>query len=240
MSSKPYNADPDEYFDQELEVLTELHRAQGRAGAHQRGAAKPGATDAAAAESGAHQRGAADAAGKRLSQRSIARALGMSVGLTNAILKRLSAKGLVMVRRVNQNNVHYLVTPEGIEEISRRSYRYLRRTIGHVVRYRDIFRAFCREQAAAGTREIVLIGESDLAFILEWSADKEGIAFRHAPPQEATPHRATSQHATPAGAADEAPDRMLVYAETYSPRADRLTVLDIATRYADAGHKADL
>jgi DNA-binding PadR family transcriptional regulator len=164
----------------------------------------------------------------------------MSVGLTNAILKRLSAKGLVMVRRVNQNNVHYLVTPEGIEEISRRSYRYLRRTIGHVVRYRDIFRAFCRDQAAAGTREIVLVGESDLAFILEWSADKEGIAFRHATSQHAPPQDATPGHTRPAGASGEAPGRMLVYGETYSPREDRLTVLDIATRYADAGHKADL
>ena len=67
----------------------------------------------------------------RHSQRSIARALGMSVGLTNPILKRLAQKGLVMMRRVNHNNVHYLVTPAGVEEVSRRSYLYLRRTVGH-------------------------------------------------------------------------------------------------------------
>jgi len=82
------------------------------------------------------------------------------------------------MRRINAHNVHYLVTPEGIEQISRRSYRYLRRTIGHVVRYKERLREFCREQKHAGITEIVLTGESDLAFILEWCAEKEGLSFR--------------------------------------------------------------
>ncbi len=113
----------------------------------------------------------------RLSQRSIARAFGMSVGLTNAILRRLADKGFLMMRRINQHNVHYLVTPTGIDQIGRRSYLYLRRTIGHVVRYKERLRAFCRAQKRAGIREIVLVGESDLTFILEWCAEKEGIDF---------------------------------------------------------------
>lgn len=114
----------------------------------------------------------------RVSQRSIAEALGMSVGLTNAILKRLTGKGLVMARRINHNNVHYLVTPSGIEQLGRRSYLYLRRTIGNVVRYKERIRAFCHHQKQRGIEEIVLVGESDLTFILEWCADKEGLAFR--------------------------------------------------------------
>lgn len=114
---------------------------------------------------------------ERVSQRSIAKALGMSVGLTNAILRRLVEKGFVMVRRVNHNNAHYLVTPQGLQQIGKRSYLYLRRTIGHVVRYKERLREFCHQQAAAGIREIVLVGESDLAFLLEWCAEKEGISF---------------------------------------------------------------
>ncbi len=118
-------------------------------------------------------------ANEHQSQRSIAQALGMSVGLTNAILRRLVDKGFLMMRRINQHNAHYLVTPAGIEQISRRSYLYLRRTIGHVVRYKERIRAFCREQATSGIREIVLVGESDLAFLLEWCAEKEGINVRY-------------------------------------------------------------
>jgi hypothetical protein len=52
------------------------------------------------------------------------------------------------------------------------------RDIGHVVRYKERLREFCHQQKARGVREIVLIGESDLAFILEWCAEKEGLGFR--------------------------------------------------------------
>ncbi|MEX2374601.1 MAG: hypothetical protein WD942_03325, partial [Dehalococcoidia bacterium] len=95
-------------------------------------------------------------------------------------------KGFLMMRRINHNNAHYLVTPAGVEQISRRSYLYLRRTIGHVVRYKERLREFCREQQHAGVREIVLIGESDLAFILEWCAEKEGLGFRQVEGVEGT------------------------------------------------------
>ncbi|MDA3951312.1 MAG: winged helix-turn-helix transcriptional regulator, partial [Spirochaeta sp.] len=136
------------------------------------------ATDSRTTDSGTPPSTSADDE-SRVSQRSIAEALGMSVGLTNAILKRLTDKGFLMMRRINHNNVHYLVTPAGIEQLGRRSYYYLRRTIGNVVRYKERIRAFCREQKHAGINEIVLVGASDLTFILEWCADKEGLAFRH-------------------------------------------------------------
>ena len=50
--------------------------------------------------------------------------------MTNSILKRLATKGFLSMRKVNARNIHYLVTPEGIDLIARRSYRYLRRTVG--------------------------------------------------------------------------------------------------------------
>jgi DNA-binding MarR family transcriptional regulator len=152
------HAQPDTSVDQrELDVLSVVH------------AASPDDGDAT---------GKKDTPASHLSQRSIANALGMSVGLTNAILKRLTDKGFVMMRRINHNNVHYLVTPDGIDQISRRSYLYLRRTIGNVVRYKERLRAFCHTTREQGVREIILVGESDLTFILEWCAQKAGLTFR--------------------------------------------------------------
>lgn len=121
----------------------------------------------------------AQQASVNLSQRSMATALGMSVGLTNAILKRLADKGFLMIRRINANNAHYLVTPVGIEQISRRSYRYLRRTVGHVVRYKELLRDWCRAQKLAGITRVYLVGRSDLEFLIEWCAHKEGLEFLH-------------------------------------------------------------
>ena len=116
-----------------------------------------------------------------------------------------------MVQRVNHNNAHYLVTPQGLQQIGRRSYLYLRRTIGHVVRYKERLRQFCRRQAAKGVREIVLVGESDLAFLLEWCAEKEGVQFRQA--QTCGVGEVSTEYVT------------VVLAETYGQAADAHVVL---------------
>jgi DNA-binding MarR family transcriptional regulator len=117
--------------------------------------------------------------GHHPAQRDLANAVGLSLGMTNAILKRLVRKGFVTMQRMNGRNIHYLVTPDGIELIAKRSYRYLRRTVGHIVRYKDRLREFCRRQRERGVRIIVLVGESDLDFLVEWCAESEGLVYEH-------------------------------------------------------------
>ena len=118
---------------------------------------------------------------KKVRQREIADAVGMSLGMTNSILKRLAAKGLVMLKRINSRNIHYLVTPSGVDHIMKRSYRYLRRTVGQVARYRDAIRHAIHEAAKeTEIQEVLLVGESDLDFLVEWAAFKEGLVLRRA------------------------------------------------------------
>ncbi|HON14399.1 MAG TPA: transcriptional regulator, partial [Treponema sp.] len=69
-------------------------------------------------------------------QRDLAYTAGTSLGMTNAILKRLTQKGWITIKKVNSRNIQYAVTPDGINEIARRSYRYFKRTIRNVVMYR--------------------------------------------------------------------------------------------------------
>ncbi len=119
---------------------------------------------------------------RTVKQRDIAHAIGLSLGMTNAILKRLAGKGFITMRKINARTIHYLVTPEGIDLIARRSYRYLRRTVGHVVRYKErLLELFDAAAAAApegpAADRVVLAGESDLAFLVEWCAEKTGLAF---------------------------------------------------------------
>jgi DNA-binding MarR family transcriptional regulator len=54
-------------------------------------------------------------------QRDLAEIAGLSLGMTNSILKRLAVKGLLTIKRVNNRNIHYIVTPSGIEAITRKS-----------------------------------------------------------------------------------------------------------------------
>lgn len=124
-------------------------------------------------------------------QRDIAHAIGLSLGMTNSILKRLATKGFLSVRRINSRNVHYLVTPAGVELIAKRSYRYLRRTVGHVVRYKErlwhLLNEAAAPDAACPVTGVVLAGASDIDFVVEWCAAKVGLAFRRV---ECTPDAA--------------------------------------------------
>ena len=69
-------------------------------------------------------------------QRDLAKITGLSLGMTNSIVKRLVGKGLLTIKKINNKNFQYIVSPTGMEEITRRSYRYLRRTIKNVVLYK--------------------------------------------------------------------------------------------------------
>jgi DNA-binding MarR family transcriptional regulator len=74
---------------------------------------------------------------EQVRQRDLSHVIGTSLGMTNAILKRLVHKGYLTFRKVNNRNIAYAVTPAGVEAMAKRSYRYLRRTIGNIVRYKE-------------------------------------------------------------------------------------------------------
>lgn len=129
---------------------------------------------------------------EQVKQRDIAGAIGLSLGMTNAVLKRLANKGFITMRRINSRNIHYLVTPTGVDEIATRSYRYLRRTVGHIVRYKEQLRGIFRQAAlkppeGRGITKVVLVGESDLDFLVEWCTEKEGLGFERVYEDSGTP-----------------------------------------------------
>ena len=58
------------------------------------------------------------------SQRSLARELGIALGLTNLLVRRLVHKGWVRAIQIKPNRVRYLITPAGIAEKARMSRAY--------------------------------------------------------------------------------------------------------------------
>jgi DNA-binding MarR family transcriptional regulator len=114
---------------------------------------------------------------KDVHQRDLARIVGLSLGMTNAIVKRLAQKGFLLIRKINNRNIRYAVTAEGIDEIARRSYRYFKRTIKNVVYYKDAVEALIREAGKGGYSRIVLVGPSDLDFIVEHCCRNHGLVL---------------------------------------------------------------
>jgi DNA-binding MarR family transcriptional regulator len=108
-----------------------------------------------------------------VSQRSLASRLGIALGLTNLLLKRLVIKGWVRVVRVRPNRVRYLLTPTGIAEKARMSRAYLQYSIHFYAdardRIRETFAALSLQlpppDAGATRKRIVFYGTGEVAEI---------------------------------------------------------------------------
>jgi DNA-binding transcriptional regulator LsrR (DeoR family) len=110
-----------------------------------------------------------------LTQRSVAKELGIALGLANAYLKRCINKGLVKVSQVPPRRYAYYLTPQGFSEKSRLTASYLAYSFSFFREARtqmgDIFTA----AATRGQRRLLLIGEGDLADIAHLVARKHPI-----------------------------------------------------------------
>lgn len=122
-------------------------------------------------------------------QRDIARIVGTSLGMTNAIVKRLAHKGLISIRKVNNRNIHYVVSSDGLEAIAKRSYRYLKRTIKNVVYYKQAIGEVVDTAQRHGFGALILVGHSDLDFIVEHWCLRLGVEYRS---QATPPDRTTA------------------------------------------------
>jgi DNA-binding MarR family transcriptional regulator len=108
-------------------------------------------------------------ADNRLSQRSLSRDMGIALGLTNLLVRRLVRKGWVRIIRIKPNRVRYLLTPAGIAEKARMSRLALQNSIRFYVdardRIRERFATLSRELPGDGpvAKRIVFYGSGEVA-----------------------------------------------------------------------------
>jgi DNA-binding MarR family transcriptional regulator len=113
-----------------------------------------------------------------LRQRDLSQMAGASLGMTNSILKRLAQKGWITIKRLNSRNIQYAVTLEGFNEIVHRSYGYFKRTIKNTMYYKDSLEEIVHRARANNIGSVVLVGSSDLDFIVEHACLRWGVPFR--------------------------------------------------------------
>ncbi len=100
-----------------------------------------------------------------VSQRHLARHLGVALGLANSYLKRCVRKGLIKITEAPANRYLYYLTPKGFAEKSRLTAQYLSYSLSFYRRAGEsCARVFdrCREN---GWRRLLLCGVSDLGEI---------------------------------------------------------------------------
>ena len=100
-----------------------------------------------------------------LTQRSVARDLGIALGLANAYLKRCVKKGLIKVSQVPANRYAYYLTPKGFAEKSRLTAEYLSSSFGFFRTARRQCTDAFQICAKNGWRSVALAGTGDLGEI---------------------------------------------------------------------------
>ena len=100
-----------------------------------------------------------------VSQRDLARSLGIALGLVNAYLRRCVNKGWIKVRQVPANRYAYYLTPQGFSEKARLTTEYLTYSFSYFRRARSECERLYGLAAERGLTRLALAGQGDLADI---------------------------------------------------------------------------
>ncbi len=98
-----------------------------------------------------------------VTQRTLAKKLGVALGLANLYLKRLAQKGCIKTTTDHSHRVRYFVTPRGIAERSRLTELHMQYSLSYYRHIRQRLRRVLSKLAREGSRQLVIYGTGELA-----------------------------------------------------------------------------
>ena len=106
------------------------------------------------------------AKGPARTQRDLSQSVGLSLGMTNLLIKRLARKGLIKVKQLDWNRTQYLLTIKGAVEKTRKSYDYAHYTLRIFSQIRDNITAVLNREHAQGRRVFHIVAQDELLKLL--------------------------------------------------------------------------
>ena len=109
--------------------------------------------------------------GQQVTQRALSKELGIALGLTNLLIRRVVKKGWVKVVNIKPNRVSYLITPAGISEKAQLTKAYFENTARLYSETRDRIRESFQVLSASwesnghADKRIVFYGAGEVAEI---------------------------------------------------------------------------
>jgi DNA-binding Lrp family transcriptional regulator len=101
----------------------------------------------------------------RITQPEIAGLLGISLGLTNAFIKRIARKGYIKLTTIPRDRAKYLLTSQGIAEKSRLTLTYLQYSISFYKQAKQTISGAYAALEQEGVKDIVFYGIGEIAEI---------------------------------------------------------------------------
>jgi DNA-binding MarR family transcriptional regulator len=98
-----------------------------------------------------------------VTQRSLADKMGVALGLTNLYLKRLARKGYIKISTIPRHRIKYLLTPRGVAEKSRLTYKYMQYSLSYYRDMRARLKRVLSDLSHAGAKRVAVYGTGELA-----------------------------------------------------------------------------
>lgn len=98
-----------------------------------------------------------------VTQRTLAKSLGVALGLTNLYIKRLARRGYIKITTIPKNRIKYLLTPRGVAEKSRLTYQYMQYSLFYYRDVRQRLRQVLSATSLGGSKKLVIYGTGELA-----------------------------------------------------------------------------
>lgn len=99
-------------------------------------------------------------------QRDLSQSLGLSLGMTNLLIKRLARKGLIKITQLDWKRTQYLLTLQGVLEKTRKSFAYTRYTLRIFSQIQDNISAVLQREHLAGRRAFHFVAQDELLDLL--------------------------------------------------------------------------
>ncbi len=112
-------------------------------------------------------------------QRKISSRTGLSLGAVNLLLKKMARKGLIKVEKLNARTMRYILTPKGLEEKSRLTYRYIRNSYRQILKINQALDHLLAEKdQAVNGEKVVIFGPADeILEIITRHLKHKGVSF---------------------------------------------------------------
>jgi DNA-binding MarR family transcriptional regulator len=110
-----------------------------------------------------------------VSQRELAKRLGIALGLVNSYLKNFVAKGFIRIKNYPQNRYAYLLTPNGMAEKARLAYQHVNYFTSLYTVTRQDYLLLFRELAERGVTQVTFCGVDEVAEIAWLSLQEAGL-----------------------------------------------------------------
>lgn len=83
------------------------------------------------------------------SQRKISQRTGLSLGAVNILIKKMVRKGFVKIEKLNSRTMRYILTPQGMQEKVRLTYRSMRQFCHQLLKINQVLDDLIAENSAS-------------------------------------------------------------------------------------------